>query len=352
MVLVANEVASELASHPAASWARIPEARLPTQLLRNQVLAWRSFCWLRRHAHQLDVVHVNGFNTWASSDVNTAHFVHSAWLRSPMHTARLRRDFYGVYQGLFTALNACLERRAYRRTKVVVAVSEKIRNELVGIGVPANRLCIITNGVDLAEFSPGCTDRGELGLPEGVLLALFVGDIRVPRKNLDTVLHALVEVPGLHLAVAGSTEGSPYPHLAKQLGLSSRVHFLGYRQGTSELMRAADLFVFPSRYEAAPLVLLEAMASGLPVIATVTAGAAGLVNAECGTVLDKPNDTNALTLTLKEMIQCPERRKRMGRAARVAAEQHSWRRMSESYLRLYEEIAGHERTQDEGVFYR
>jgi len=287
-------------------------------------------------------VHVNGFTTWAASDVNSAHFVHGSWLRSPLHTARLRRDFYGGYQWLYTALGARWERRAYRQAGVVVAVSEKVRKELLEFGVPDRQIRIIQNGVDLQNFSPGLADRNELGFPEGVPLALFVGDISTPRKNLDTVLNALPKVPGLHLAVAGSTASSPYPQLAAQLGLSARVHFLGHRQDVPQLMRAADVFVFPSRYEAFPLVVLEAMASGLPVITATTSGTAELVGAECGIVMDDPNDADVLAVALKRIVQDPESRKRMGRAARVVAEQHSWEQMSDRYLRLYEEIAQHE----------
>jgi len=253
----------------------------------------------------------------------------------------LRRDFYGGYQWLYTALNARLERIAYRRAKVVVAVSGKIRNELTEIRVPSERVRVIENGVDLQEFHPGPADRRELGLPEGVPLALFVGDIRTPRKNLDTVLNSLVRVPELHLAVVGATAGSPYPQLARRFGLSARVHFLDYRRDVPRLMRAADLFVFSSRYEAFALVLLEAMASGLPVVTVATAGAADLVETECGIVVDDPNDINAFAVALGGLVLHPEDRRRRGQAARAIAEQYSWQRMAEQYLRVYEKIVGH-----------
>ena len=338
VVLVASQIAAELDAHPSVSWVRIPEARLPTRLLRDQIFAWQSFRWLRRHSHQFDVVHVNGFITWAASDVNVAHFVHSSWLRSPVHTARLRRDPYGLYQYLYSVLNARWEKQAFRKARVVVAVSEKIRKELAAIGVPDGQIHVIPNGVDLREFSPGAADREMLGLPVGVPLALFVGEIRTPRKNLDTVLRALVDVPELHLAVAGSVAASPYPSMASQLGLSDRVRFLGYREDASELMRAADLFVFLSRYEAHPLVVLEAMASGLPAITATTAGAAELVDEECGILFDNSEDAEALAVALRSFVQSPENLKSMGRAARAVAEQYSWQRMSESYLRLYEDV--------------
>jgi glycosyltransferase involved in cell wall biosynthesis len=223
---------------------------------------------------------------------------------------------------------------------VVVAVSEQIRDELIGLGVPSERVRVITNGVDLREFCPGPANRRELGLPERVPLALFAGDIRTPRKNLDTVLRALVAVPGLHLAVAGSAKDSPYPRLTARLGLVPRLHFLGYRRDLSRLMRAADLFVCPSRYEPFSLVLLEAMASGLPIVTAATVGAADLVNEECGVVMDDPNDTADLASALERLTRCQTSRKRMGQAARMVAERHGLERMGKQHLRVYEEIVG------------
>ena len=106
-------------------------------------------------------------------------------------------------------------------------------------------------------------------------------------------------------------------------------------------MRAADLFVFPSRYEAFPLVLLEALASGLPVVTVPTAGAADLVGTECGVVVNDPNDVGAFAVALAGLVQYPEKRKRMGQAARATAEHNSWQRMTEQYLRVYEKITLH-----------
>jgi glycosyltransferase involved in cell wall biosynthesis len=225
---------------------------------------------------------------------------------------------------------------------VVVAVSQRVKQELLDIGVPKEAIRVILCGVDLQEFSPGSADRRKWGLPEQVPLALFVGDIRINRKNLDTVLYALVQVPELHLAVVGTIEGSPYPQLAAQLELSERVHFLGNPQNVvPELMRTADLFVFPSRYEPYGLVVIEAMASGLPVITATTTGAAEIVTPECGVVLSDTEDTQALAQAMSRLAD-HELRNRMGQAARSIAEQHSWASMAQSYVDLFEELASHE----------
>jgi len=339
LTLIATEVAEEFLAHPAVTWVSVPVAGWPTALLQNQVFAWRSARWIKAHRSEFDTLQVNGFTTWAGADVSAVHFVHSAWLRSPVHSSQLRRGPYGLYQWIYTALNAWLERRAFVQAKVVVAVSEQIRRELLQLGVPEEKIRVIVNGVDTGEFHPGPGRRCDLGLPEGVPLALFAGDIRTPRKNLDTVLKALVHATGIHLAVAGETAGSPYPALSVELGLAARVHFLGYRRDIPDLMRAADLFVFPSRYEACSLVLLEALASGLPIITAVTAGGSEVVTEDCGVVLPDPDDAAALADALCRMTGSPERMAASGRAARLVAEKHTWAEMAQDYLKIFQTIA-------------
>ena len=287
---------------------------------------------------QLDVIQTYGAITWTEADVNTVQFVHSGWLRSPSHISRIRRDLYGFYQWLYTALNAKWEKKAFRQAKVVVAVSERIKAELTSIGVPADRIQVILNGVDVQEFVPGEADREQLGLPKAVTLALFVGDIRTNRKNLDSVLHALVQVPALHLAVVGTLERSPYPQLAQDLALAERVHFLGYRAEVPEIMQATDFFVFPSRYEPFGMVVSEAMATGLPVITATTTGAAEIVTPDCGIVLSDSEDIQGLVQALRVLTANPQKRAKMGQVGRHIAKQHSWVSKAKAYVDLFEQM--------------
>ncbi|MBN3873949.1 glycosyltransferase family 4 protein [Nostoc sp. JL33] len=346
LTLLASEVASELENNSQVNWVSIPVKGYPTEFVRNFIFAQKSADWLRKHRSGIDLVKINGAINMAAADVNAVHFVHSSWLRSPVHISRNRRDLYGFYQWLFTAFNARWEKQAFQKAQVVVAVSEKVAQELVNIGVPRSRIRVIVNGVDLEEFAPGLSvgvahlrDRQKLGLPENVTLALFAGDIRTPRKNLDTVLHALAKVPNLHLAVVGHIEGSPFPELAASLGLSERVHFVGYRRDIPEIMRSVDLFIFPSRYEACSLVLLEALSSGLPVITAAATGGAELVTPECGIVLPDSDDVDALAVALMSLVSVDALMQQMGQAARSVAEQHSWTSMAQTYVDLFEELS-------------
>ena len=293
-------------------------------------------------SEKADIIHAYGHTLSIPHHVNTAQFVHDAWLRSPFHSSKISRNVNSRYQWLFSSLNARWEKAAYKRAKRVVAASYTVRDELEHIGVEKDKLSVITNGVDITEFNPsGSTNRAKLGLPaEDTTLAIFAGDIRSGRKNLESVLKALVSVSGVHLGVIGSLKGSPYPELAESLGLTERVHFLDYRRDVADIMRVADFFVFPSRYEPFGNVILEAMASGLPVITSVNVGAAAAVTPECGIVLDSSDDVAGLTRSMVELACNKTRRQAMSKAAFLQAQNYSWDKIADQYLDLYNEVAG------------
>lgn len=338
VILVATHVDERLERSDAVTWIHIPVRRFPTELLRNQVFAWRSARWLRRNREMLDLVLANGAITWPAADVNVAHFVHGAWLQSPVHTMRTRSGPYAWYQGVYTAVNALWERHAFRQARAVVAVSGRVQEELEAIGISPHKIRVIPNGVDLDEFTPGPPERSRFGLPEDVTLGALVGDLKTPRKNVDSVLRSMTRVPDFHLALAGRQEGSPYPAVARELGVHDRVHFIGFCADVPALFRSVDVCLCPSRYEPFSLVLLEALATGCPVITSRNVGAAALLPTEAGWVIDDPTDICALTGTIYEVMRAKPLH-RMKQAARDAAEQHSFDRMAAAYVDLLEETS-------------
>ncbi|PAX52283.1 glycosyltransferase family 4 protein [Brunnivagina elsteri] len=337
MTLVGRKIAPELQEHPLVNWVHFDVEKYPSALIKEMMFSIQSGAWLKKHRHEFDLVQVYGAVTSAPGDINTSQFVHTSWQRSPVHTARINKNIYGIYHWLYSNLNSYWEKQAFHQAKVAVAVSDKIKHELIDdLGLESSRIHVIHNGVDIQEFLPGTCDRKELGLSENVNLALFAGDIRTNRKNLDTVLRALVQVSDLHLVVVGNTDGSPYPEMAASLGLSHRVHFTGFRRDIAKIMQAVDLFVFPSRYEACTLVLLEAMASGLPAITATSAGGAELVTSECGFVLSDSDDVEALATALRTLASDRELRIKMGQAARIVAENNTWVSKAQLYIDLFE----------------
>jgi len=335
VTLIADEVAPALIE-AGAQWMEIHPGfhnlRL-ARVFRFQRLADRLLADVE---DQFDLVMGCGHTLNRPHAVNVVHFVHSTWLESPFHPSRESVSMNGTYQWLFSRANAQWELETLHKADRVIAVSDKIHRELEALGLPGPRIETILNGVDTDEFAPGKMDRAALALPLDVPLGFFAGDIQSNRKNLDTVLRALPQVPNMHLAIAGTVGNSPYPALAEQLGVAERVHFLGFRTDVADLMRASDVFVFPSRYEACTLALLEALASGLPVITAVTTGGAELVGENSGVVLDDPDDLPALVDALHRVLSDARLRMSMRRSARSIAEKHTWDRMGARYLDLFE----------------
>lgn len=336
--LIAEEVAPELREMEGVDYTLASHGPLRIALLRNFWFGLHTGMILRKLRATGDVVLLNGAITLGSSDINAVHFVHHGWGASPFYEAG--RGLRGLYQRFYTRLNIVLERLAFRASRYLVAVSSQVASELVGAGQPPEKIEVIANGVDTLEFAPGTVAHAAYGLPERSVVALFVGGLGTPRKNLDTVLRALVEVPDLHLAVVGAHEGTSYPRLAQQLGVDRRVHFLGFRRDVAAIMQASDFFVFPSRYEPFGLVVLEAMASGLPVVTCRTAGAAELVGEECGVVVAEPNDVGAVADAMRVVMADLATGRAMPAQARRVAEQHDWSRMAGDYLELCARVAG------------
>lgn len=283
-------------------------------------------------ARNFDAVMANGFVLTTPHALNASHFVHDAWLRTGMRASLDVRSVNAAYQLAYAVANRFGERRAYRAARHVVAVSNLVRAELIRSGVDASKISVIHNGVDTEEFCPGSGDRNALDLPPRVPLALFVGALRNGRKNLDTVLSAMTHVPALHLAVVGDATESPFPALARQLGLADRVRFLGFRSDTAELFRASDFVVAPSRYEPFSLVVLEALACGRRVLTTRTVGASELVLRSGLEVLESPTDVDAMA---RLMTQWADDRSAIHfESGRQVALQCSWTSMADHYLDL------------------
>lgn len=334
VTLLADHVSVELIDR-GAQWTPIRPLCKRPQLIKGWHFAKLVDRHMKQHSNRYDVTHGFGYVMTHPHTISNAQFVHASWAASPVHAAKVQRNLYGVYQWLYSRLNTIWEKKAYASARMVVASSRRVRGQLLGIGVPGERIRVIHNGVDLKEFAPGFVNRGNLGLPEDVQLALFVGDIRTPRKNLDTVLKALLELPELHLAVVGDILRSPFPAMAARNGLGQRVHFLGFRNDVASIMKGCDLFVFPSRYEACSLVILEALASGLPVVTAETAGGAEILEKGTGVVLQNPDDLEELVRALRMAFENIERLKCMGKAARSLAEMYDWQTMASAHFEAY-----------------
>ena len=219
-----------------------------------------------------------------------------------------------------------------RDADAFVAMSRAIRDEMRSAGVPAERIALLPHAVDTGRFRPAeagerAALRAGLGLPGGVL-AVYTGRL-LRGKGLDTLLAAFAgaaaQAPGFALVLVGSGEGqalSVEDELKRRVaeaGLAGRVLFPGRVERVEDWLRAADLFVFPSVFEALGISLVEAAACGLPAVASRTGGIVDVVEDGASGLLVVPGDAEALGSGLRALVSDASRRAQMGRAARAAA---------------------------------
>ena len=271
-----------------------------------------------------------------TADVVCAHFCNHAY-HDQRTQPRRRRDTlpYRVNEWLDRWMGLAAERWIYRPAHQadVIAVSSGLADELRTY-FPAldARLRVIPNGVDLTEFRPDPEARAEvrasLGVGTAPVAAFMGGDW--PRKGLGLALEAVAQRPPWHLLVVGDGDIEGYEARARELGAGDRVHFVGRQRRPAPYLAAADAFVFPSGYEPFGLVVLEAGASGLPLIVTPTGGAAELVrDGENGRVVAR--DVGAIAAALTELAADEEARAAMGDRARTLAEPFGWPRVADAY---------------------
>jgi glycosyltransferase involved in cell wall biosynthesis len=185
------------------------------------------------------------------------------------------------------------------------------------LGFPVAKLHVVANGVRVPTRSAADVQlkRRELAIPAGTFAFFYVGRLN-PVKDLGTLLQAFAALPPdlaarsrLYLVGDGS-ERAPLEARAAALGLSGRAIFLGARNDVSEVLMAADAFVMSSKSEGLPMVLLEAMAAGVPCVATAVGGIPDLFGEDRG--LSVPaQDAPALARAMASVASSPELRERL-----------------------------------------
>jgi glycosyltransferase involved in cell wall biosynthesis len=243
---------------------------------------------------------------------------------------------------------------AYRLTDrfatLTTAISKAAVERYVRVGaVPRKRMRFLPNGVDIQRFHPSrvsrSAKRAELGLGD-CFTWLAVGRF-VPAKNYALMLRSFASVdnPNTKLIIAGDGPlRQQLESLARQLDISSRVDFLGSRNDVMELMNAADAYVMSSDWEGMPMVLLEASATGLPIVATDVGGNAEVVRHGVSGLIVPPQQEDALADAMKRMMSLSSVKPAvMGRSGRELTSVHyniesvvdSWESL---YLELLDKV--------------
>lgn len=232
-------------------------------------------------------------------------------------------------------------RFAPRPGRQLVLASEAMREPMARVyPAAADRLHVITPGVTLDAAGPDrAACRARLGLPASAPLLLFVAN-DYARKGLETLLDALAQLPPeVQLAVAGKADQQArFRAQAQRLGLSARVHFLGPQDDLVPSYRAADLLVHPTREDSFAMVVLEAMAEGLPVVASAApwCGISALLqDGQDARLLPDPHDAPALATAIASLLEDSSSRARLREGGLAFARAHDWAGAARAFEALY-----------------
>ncbi|HEX6465285.1 MAG TPA: glycosyltransferase, partial [Vicinamibacterales bacterium] len=226
-----------------------------------------------------------------------------------------------------------VQRQAYRFAHVIAANSAAAADRLRREGVPQRRIRVIPNGVSLDRFSFARSIRP-------IRTILTVANLRTEKAH-EVLFEAIARVaprhPSLRLRVAGDgPRAAELRALAASIGVADRVAFLGHREDVGALLQEADAFVLPSRSEAFPNSVVEAMAAGLPIIACAVGGLLELVDLHRTGLLVPVDDAAALADAIDSLASDPARAFALGEAARAEiVRRYSFDRMVGTFEDLY-----------------
>jgi len=292
---------------------------------------------IRRLEGQVDVFHLH---TPLPPPVDTVRpmllTVHSM-VRADS-TSRKVNSVFDLLNRLQTPISAQVEVRLVNSSDSVVAVSKPAGSDAAKVLSRGGEVEVVWNGVDTSFFYPGKqeeADRNSL---------LYVGRL-APGKGLDDLLMAFGQITEQHpLAVLSIAGDGPLlggtRQSVRRLGLDKRVRFLGHvtsRTALRALYRRAWLVVLPSHHESMPTVVLEAIACGIPVLATSVGSVSEVISDGESGLLVPPRDSVRLGLAMEQVLGDSDFREQLSRAGPFKVrERFSWEVVGRSYLRCYE----------------
>lgn len=284
---------------------------------------------------------------YVGADLYTAHSCFKRYIRTQRNAGGpLMNTLSHLYPPHVSGV--AMANLAYRRAPLIVAVSGSIRSEIIEEHeIASEKVRVIYNGVDVLKFAGAgkaaarAAVQNELSVQFGDKLVLIFVGYEFDRKRLDVVLKAMSDAdPGkCHLLVVGGADPSKYESLAAELGVGEHVSFMGHREDVPQLLRASDVFVFPTKYEAASLAILEAAAAGLAIITTNVAMAAEVFSdGKDALLVPNTDEPKAVARRLKDLLHDPTLRNRLGGNAADLAARFSWDNIWRQYDDVYAEV--------------
>jgi glycosyltransferase involved in cell wall biosynthesis len=289
-----------------------------------------------------DLIYSPGINA-RQADAITVHIVFRAFYRQVISELSFRRTPVKgwprlIHRRLYYRLIMALEKRIYKRPNVsLAAVSALVAQQLESY-FRRKDVRVIRNGVDAEFFSAPqrlarrADARREFGLAPADFALLLIGN-DWKKKGLDGLLQALSLIDALpwRLLVVGSDARGPYEKIIRDRNIVGRVSFLTPSQDVMQFYAAADAYVGPSLEDAYGLPILEAMACGLPVIASSKAGVSEIVqDGKNGIILRDPQDVQELSTKIRSLVENRDLWISLGERASSTAQQHTWSRNAQA----------------------
>ncbi len=325
----------------------IPDLGREIRPLRDLQTLWRLVALMRRlkphvvHTHTAKAGAVGRAAAILAGVPVVVHTYHGHVLR-------------GYFSPAKTAVYRAIERGLARRTDRLLAVTTRVRDELIALGVgAAAQYRTVPLGFDLAPLLVAEQRRGELRAELGVGDAPLIGIVArlVPIKAHEVFLAAAArvrqQVPSARFLIVG--DGELRASLEQQtaaLGLTDAVRFLGWRADIDRLYADIDVVALTSRNEGSPVALIEAMASGVPVVSTEVGGVADVVEHGVSGLLAPMDDATGVADHILTLLADPGRRHAMGQHGRAkVAATYGARRLVADIETLYEDLVGEKRVQ-------
>jgi glycosyltransferase involved in cell wall biosynthesis len=333
-------------------WHRIP--KLPGPHLLNY-LWWFAANHIWRRWDRLfggwvpEIVFSPGVNC-LDADVVSVHIVFAVFAAQVRSELVLRRNPIAswprlLHRRLYYRLIVWLEGKVYRRADLaIVAVSRKVASDIARIYGRSGEIPVVYHALDASQFSPerrtALRDgaRAALELAAGEFAVLLIGN-DWKNKGLACLLEAVRQAQdaNLRVLVVGRDDPSVFAKAIERAGLAGRVNFLAPRPDVEFYYAAADAYAGPSLEDAFSLPPAEAMACGLPVIASRAAGVSEIItNGKDGLVLEGASDAAALAGMIRELVANPELCRRLGAEAALTARGYTWERNAQQMREVFE----------------
>jgi glycosyltransferase involved in cell wall biosynthesis len=284
------------------------------------------------HTHQIAALFYTGLANFQSGGARVVHTEHGKHYESRAQTRQLGR---------------CAAWFADRFFCVSKDIAESVLSHRIA---PANKVAVVPNGIDTASLSKRddaaiSALRNSLGIPPSARVVGTIGrlnEVKCQDLLLRAFNHMRARVPDAHLVIVGD---GPLMHAlqsqAIELGLQGACHLVGYQTEPEKYLHLMDVFALTSRSEGMPLVILEAWAAGVPVVASRVGGLPELISDGNNGLLFSPGDDLALSAALESLLSQPECLRRMGEEGRhVVQSQFDVSRMADRYASRYQELLG------------